>query len=121
MNYNIGIRFISKYIIYSHYHIFLHFRFITGALIEYAVILFKKQKLGKFGNHSQSAYASYPHGGQAMSSYMSMRRPNKDSNTSGINPNSQMRQRSQPQTLACPEQYSMDPIVTCRYDWNQGE
>ena len=56
-----------------------------------------------------------------MASYMSMRRPNKDSNTSGINTNNQMRQRSQPQTLACPEQYSMDPIVTCRYDWNQGE
>ena len=90
-------------------------------MIEYAVILFKKQKLGKFGNHSQSAYQSYPHTGAAMSSYMSMRRPNKDSNPSGTNPNSQMRQRSQPQTLACPEQYSMDPIVTCRYDWNQGE
>ena len=86
-----------------------------GALIEYAVILFKKQKLSKFGAPG-SGSVSYPHSANAMSNYMSIRRPpNKEDTASGVRA-AQIRQRRQEQQT----QYDMNPITSCRYNWNQG-
>ena len=91
-----------------------------GALIEYAVILFKKQKLSKFGAPGQSA--GYPHTTTPMSNYMSIRRPNKEPTQSGVNAShaaaAQIRQRAQQQQQM--DQYDMQPITSCRYNWNQG-
>ena len=93
--------------------IWIFFIFVTGALIEYAVILFKKQKLSKFGTPGQSAY---PHTQTQLSNYMSMRRPNsKNPNPNGTS-EAEIRQRNQQQQ----QQYDMQPITSCRYNWNQG-
>lgn len=96
-------------------------KFISGALIEYAVILFKKQKLSKFGAPGQSAY---PHQGTQLPNYMSIRRPNRDSNPNGMSSHStaQVRQGTQRHDGDShqQQQYDMRPITSCRYDWNQG-
>ena len=100
---------------------------ISGALIEYAVILFKKQKLSKFGAPGQSAY---PHQNTPMANYMSMRvRPNKDTNNSNSTSSAvqQLRQQrsqqnhNQQQRIVNNDAYDMQPITSCRYNWNQGK
>ena len=105
----------------------LHFIIISGALIEYAVILFKKQKLSKFGAPGQSAY---PHQNTPMANYMSMRvRPNKDANNSNSTSSAvqQLRQQrsqqnhNQQQRIVNNDAYDMQPITSCRYNWNQGK
>ena len=35
----------------------MYFQFFTGSLIEYAAILFRKQKVSKYGIPSQSVYS----------------------------------------------------------------
>ena len=52
-----------------------------------------------------------------MSNYMSIRRPNKEDTQSAANVHAaQLRQRTQQQQ----QQYDMQPITSCRYNWNQG-
>ena len=95
-------------------------------MIEYAVILFKKQKLSKFGAPGQSAY---PHQNTPMANYMSMRaRPNKDATNSNSTSAAveQFRQRNQQnhnqqRRILNNDQYDMQPITSCRYNWNQGK
>ena len=96
-------------------------------MIEYAVILFKKQKLSKFGAPGQSAY---PHQNTPMANYMSMRvRPNKDANNSNSTSSAvqQLRQQrsqqnhNQQQRIVNNDAYDMQPITSCRYNWNQGK
>ena len=93
------------------------------------MILFKKQKLSKFGAPGQSAY---PHQNTPMANYMSMRvRPNKGATTANSNSTSaaavqQLRQRNQQnhqqQRIVNNDQYDdMQPITSCRYNWNQGK
>ena len=106
---------------------YFHIVNISGALIEYAVILFKKQKLSKFGAPGQSAY---PHQNTPMANYMSMRvRPNKDANNSNSTSSAvqQLRQQrsqqnhNQQQRIVNNDAYDMQPITSCRYNWNQGK
>ena len=106
---------------------YFHFVNTSGALIEYAVILFKKQKLSKFGAPGQSAY---PHQNTPMANYMSMRvRPNKDANNSNSTSSAvqQLRQQrnqqnhKQQQRIVNNDAYDMQPITSCRYNWNQGK
>ena len=85
--------------------------------------MFKKQKLSKFGAPGQSAYPHQTSMSNQMSNYMSIRRPNKEGNSGGINQNSaaQIRQRNQQQQQQmCQDAYDMRPITSCRYNWNQG-
>ena len=81
-------------------------------MIEYAVILFKKQKLSKFGAPGQSAYEPTYAPSQtqpALSSYMSLRGHNRDAKpTNGVN---------NPNSTAHGRQKKQQPVFP---DWHQG-